>query len=108
MAWDRNKTGSNIPASVKRTVRDRQHGHCNTYRPEVCTGTIDEYDHIINVKATGKTRRELERNPDLLQGLCKPCHKVKIQAEAREGRMRRSGRRRPRVHPADAMRSDAR
>lgn len=103
MAWDRNKTGSNIPASVKREVHDRQHGMCNTINPTVCTGTIDEYDHIINVKTTGKPRRQLERDPDLLQGLCSPCHTVKVQAEAVAGRQRRSGRRRPRVHPADML-----
>lgn len=102
MAWERNKTGSNIPASVKAEVRDRQQGLCHTIDPTVCTGLIDEYDHIINVKATGQRRRHLERDPDLLQGLCTPCHKVKVQAEAREGQRRRSGKRKPRPHPADA------
>lgn len=106
MVWERNKTGSNIPASVKRTVHDRQHGLCNTYDRTVCTGRIDEYDHIINVKATGQTRRQLEHDPNLLQGLCHPCHGVKIQTEAAEGRIRRSGKRRPRTHPADAMHAD--
>lgn len=102
MTWDRNKTGSNIPVSVKRTVHTRQHGMCNTYDPTVCTGRINEYDHTINVKATGRPRRELERDPDLLQGLCTPCHKAKIQDEAKAGRIRRSGKRRPPLHPADA------
>lgn len=105
MVWERNKTGSNIPASVKRTVRDRQHGMCATYNPTVCTGAIDEYDHTINVKATGRPRRELERDPDLLQGLCTPCHRAKVQVEAAAGRLRRSGRRTPRPHPSDALRA---
>lgn len=101
--WERNKTGSNIPASVKRTVHHRQHGICATYNPTVCTGSIDEYDHIINVKATGKQRRDLERDPDLFQGLCQPCHRVKIQREAAFGRQRRAGKRKPRPHPSDVM-----
>lgn len=104
MVWERNKTGSNIPTSVKRVVHDRQHGICATYDPTVCVGTIDEYDHIVNVKTTGMQRKQLERDPDLFQGLCQPCHKAKIQREARDGQRRRSGKRRPRPHPADVMR----
>lgn len=104
MAWDRNKTGSNIPAAVKSEVHDRQNGMCAVHDPTVCTGAIDEYDHIVNVKATGQQRRQLERDPNLLQGLCWPCHRAKIQREAQAGRQARSGRRRPRVHPADVMR----
>ena len=103
MAWSNNKTGSNIPARVKAEVHRRQHGLCNTIDPNVCTGLINEYDHIVNVKTTGQARRDLERDPDLLQGLCTPCHKVKIQAEAKAGQARRAGRRRPRPHPADAL-----
>lgn len=107
MAWERNKTGSNIPQRVKDAVNARQDDMCACIDRTICWGTIDEYDHIINVKATGKTRRELERDPELLQGLCIPCHRVKIQLEARAGRKRRSGKRKPRPHPADALRRDA-
>ena len=103
MAWSNNNPGSNIPRRVKDLVDHRQHHTCATINPNVCLGTIDEYDHIVNVKTTGKTRRELDRNPDLLQGLCKPCHTVKTQAEAKAGRERRSGRRKPRPHPADTL-----
>ena len=97
MVWERNKTGSNIPASVKRTVHTRQDGICATYDRTVCMGRIDEYDHIVNVKATGQTRRQLERDPDLLQGLCTPCHRAKVQDEARVAR--NAWKRQPERHP---------
>jgi hypothetical protein len=99
MAWVNNKTGSNIPQRVKRIVNARQADMCATIDRSVCWGTIDEYDHIVNVKRTGMTRAGLN-NPDLLAGLCKPCHKVKTQLEAQAGRNR--GKRKPPKHPADA------
>jgi hypothetical protein len=103
MAWKHSNPGSHIPQWVKHIVNTRQDDMCITIDPTKCWGTIDEYDHIINVKATGKTRRELDRDPNLLQGLCLPCHSVKTQAEARAGRQKRSGKRKPRPHPADAL-----
>jgi hypothetical protein len=99
--WRNGGPGSHIPQRVKDAVNARQDDMCACIDKRVCWGTIDEYDHITNVASTGMDRRELNRDPDLLQGLCRPCHQVKTQAEARAGKQRRSGKRRPRVHPAD-------
>lgn len=98
MAWS-NTPGHSIPQRVKNIVHQRQAGCCATIDKTVCWGTIDEYDHIINVKSTHTDRRHLN-NPDLLQGLCRPCHKIKTQAEAQAARNR--GKRKPPRHPADA------
>lgn len=103
MAWSNGGQGSHIPQWVKRKVDDRQDDMCMRLNPAACWGTIDEYDHIVNVKATGQQRRDLERDPDLIQGLCQPCHRVKTQLEAKAGRQKRSGKRKPRPHPADAL-----
>ena len=84
MAWANGGVGSKIPASIKRTIRQQQQGRCNTIDPNVCTGQIDEYDHIINVKILGIDRAHAN-DPSNIQGLCIPCHKVKTQAEARAG-----------------------
>ncbi len=40
---------------------------------------------------------------DNLGALCVACHKLKTQAEAARGRQRRSPKRRPPLHPADAL-----
>ena len=87
---------SHIPEQVKRTVRTRQHHRCMVIDPHVCTGHIDQFDHIINVKTLGVDRRDAN-DPDNLQGLCTPCHKVKTQAEAKAGRNR--WKRQPEQHP---------
>lgn len=98
MAWVNGGPGSKIPESTKQTVRDRQQGWCNTIDPRVCTGQIDQFDHISNIKAQRINRAEAN-DADLIQGLCEPCHKVKTQAEAQAGRRR--GKRPPPPHPAD-------
>ena len=104
MAWQNGGPGSKIPERIKRHVRAQQHGHCNTINPTVCTGAIDEFDHIHNVKALGIDRGEAN-DPDNIQGLCTPCHQAKTQAEAQAARTRRSGRRKPRPHPADTLKN---
>lgn len=88
MAWVNGGPGSKIPIGVKREVADRQHHQCATHNPQVCTGAIDEYDHIINVKALGIDRAHAN-DPSNIQGLCIPCHKDKTQGEAAEARRRR-------------------
>lgn len=100
MAWANGGAGSKIPTAIKRTVRQRQGGTCNTYDPRVCTGCIDEFDHIHNVKRLGIQRAEAN-DCNNIQGLCKPCHKRKTQHEAHEGRTR--GRRKPPRHPSDEL-----
>lgn len=95
MTWTNGGPGSKIPAAVKREVRERQQGQCNTIDPNVCTGRIDEFDHIINVKTLG-IDRALANDPAGIQGLCRPCHTVKTQAESLAARTR--GRRAPVPH----------
>lgn len=98
MAWDNGGPGSKIPAAVKRTVRDRQEDRCNTIDPTVCTDRIDEFDHIINVKTLGIDRAQAN-DPNSIQGLCLPCHKLKTQREARSAAAARAARGR---HPTEA------
>lgn len=95
MAWTNGGPGSKIPAAVKRTIRHRQGDRCNTIDSRVCTGTIEQFDHITNIKTSG-IERDNANDPDLMQGLCIPCHNVKTQAEALAGRTR--GRRQPQQH----------
>lgn len=100
MAWTNGGPGSNIPAATKRAVRQRQGDRCNTIDPQVCTGRIDEYDHIINVASSGLDRAHAN-DANGIQGLCAPCHKVKTQREARAaGSARRARGRHPQEqHP---------
>lgn len=97
--WTNGGPGSKIPTPVKRTVRARQHNRCNTINPTICTGQIQQFDHIVNVKTQRIDRRQAN-DPNGIQGLCIPCHKVKTQAEAQAARAR--GKRTPPRHPADA------
>jgi hypothetical protein len=96
VAWVNGGPGSHIPASTKRTVNARQADMCATIDRTICWGTIDEYDHIINVKSVRGDRSQLN-NPDLIQGLCKPCHRLKTQLEARTAR--NQWKRKPERHP---------
>lgn len=96
MAWARDKSGSNIPAWIKRQVRARQDNKCNTLVPSLCTGGVQEYDHIVNIKAL-RTDRAKANDPSNIQGLCIPCHRAKTQAEAKAGMNRH--KRRPQQHP---------
>ncbi|BBY37511.1 hypothetical protein MMAN_16450 [Mycobacterium mantenii] len=66
------------------------------YEGEPRSGEL-HVDHIIN-RAEGGTD-----DLDNLQTLCTRCHQPKSQAEAARGRQRHSGKRRPPLHPADAM-----
>lgn len=56
-----------------------------------------ELDHIIPVAEGGQD------DLDNAQLLCPPCHKPKTQQEAARGRARKSGRRKPPMHPSDAL-----
>lgn len=97
MPWANDQPGSHIPARMKRDIRDRQGDRCNTYSPAICTGSIDEFDHITNIARLGIDRRDAN-NPDNLQGLCKPCHRAKTQTESNRGRRNRRLRK-PYPHP---------
>jgi 5-methylcytosine-specific restriction endonuclease McrA len=96
MVWQNGRPGSNIPARVKRIVRHRQANQCNTIDPNICTGEIQEFDHITNIATLGVERSQAN-DPDNIQGLCAPCHKVKTQREARAGQNR--WKRKPERHP---------
>lgn len=91
MVWPNTASGSHIPAKSKRVVRLRQGNECVCIDARVCTGSIDEYDHVTNVKAL-KIERSHANDPALLQGLCIPCHKVKTQGEAQQARHERKYR----------------
>lgn len=65
-----------------------------------------ELDHVTPVAEGG------EDTLDNAQWLCATCHKPKTQAEAKRGRarkppQRRSAKRKPRMHPSDALLGDA-
>lgn len=96
MAWTNNAPTNRIPAATKRRIRTRQGNQCNTISFAVCTGAVDEFDHIINIKTLGIDRAKAN-DIDNLQGLCAPCHKVKTQREAQAARSR--WKRQPEPHP---------
>jgi 5-methylcytosine-specific restriction endonuclease McrA len=100
MVWRNNQPGSHIPSKSKRIVRLRQGNACICLDASVCTGEIDEYDHVVNIKAL-KIERSHANDPALLQGVCIPCHKKKTQAEAQAARFNRAHRK-PQEHPAMA------
>ncbi|QRY51740.1 HNH endonuclease [Mycolicibacterium septicum] len=90
MAWENGKTGSNIPKRIKAAVRRRDQVCQLNY--EGCVGQDPsypsfEFDHIVNLKAA-KIPRNQANKVELLQLACKPCHKVKTQAEAKAGSRR--------------------
>jgi len=97
MAWSNTASGSRIPAKSKRVVRLRQDNQCVCIDHEICLGVIQEYDHVTNV-ASIKVERSHANDPALLQGVCKPCHKKKTQAEAQQARHDRKYRK-PQEHP---------
>ena len=85
MVWENTASGSHIPAKSKRVVSKRQGGKCINLDHRVCTGDIDEYDHVVNIKSL-RIERSHANDPALLQGLCTPCHKLKTQQEAYQAR----------------------
>jgi hypothetical protein len=84
MTWTNGGPGNPIPRKVRRAVYVRQHGLCAVYDPRVCTGQLDEYDHIVNT-ATTHIPRHLCTAHDV-QGLCHNCHVLKTQGEAKAGK----------------------
>lgn len=96
MAWENGGAGSKIPIGIKKLVRDRQGNQCVCLDSSFCTGQIDQFDHIVNIKALRIERKD-GNDPNNLQGVCIPCHKKKIQQEALAGR--RKHLRPPPPHP---------
>jgi 5-methylcytosine-specific restriction endonuclease McrA len=94
--WANGGPGNHIPTSVKRAIRARQQRRCTTIDPNVCTGSLDEYDHIVNTKTSGIPRHQATASE--IQGLCKPCHNIKTQREAHAAK-RAKTHRDPLPHP---------
>jgi len=97
MVWPDTASGSHIPAKSKRVVRLRQNDQCVVIDVNVCNGRVEEFDHVTNI-ASIKVERSHANDPALLQGVCKPCHKVKTQQEAQQARHDRRYRK-PLPHP---------
>jgi 5-methylcytosine-specific restriction enzyme A len=97
MPWNTD-TGRTVPPALRRACFRRDNWCCVKcgYHGRPHTGEL-HCDHIMPV-AEGGT--DILAN---LSTLCVPCHKQKTQAEAARGRQRRSGKRRPPLHPADAL-----
>jgi hypothetical protein len=91
--WPSGGAGNHIPAAVKREVYRRQHGICNV--PD-CALPIAQYDHVRNAKASGIARHKAKAAE--VQGLCKPDHDAKTQAEAQRS-MGRTPLRTPLINP---------
>ena len=99
MTWKPNRHSRSVPERLQRACFRRDDNTCQRcgYIGTPGTGDINA-DHITN-RAEGGT--DTLGN---LQTLCIPCHAVKTAVERARGQAKRSGRRRPRTHPADALR----
>jgi 5-methylcytosine-specific restriction endonuclease McrA len=97
VTWTNGGAGSHIPERSKRAVRRRQHNSCAIIDASICLGTIDEYDHVVNLASLDIERRHAN-DPALLQGLCKPCHAKKTSAEGHAAK-RAKRFRKPLEHP---------
>lgn len=86
---------------VRAQVLNRDHYECQIQGPH-CTGRAVAVDHWIPIAEGGDPF-----NPDACIAICTPCHQAKTSAEATRGRRRRrSNKRPPRKHPADALNDD--
>ena len=107
MTWTNGGAGSKIPDKPKRIVRKRQNNRCAVYDPSVCTGSIDQFDHVVNLKSIGIARNDPHANdPALLQGLCEPCH---LKKSSREGHAAKRAKRfrKPLQHPGLVQKENA-
>jgi hypothetical protein len=95
MPWVNGAPGSHIPERVKRTVRNRDQV-CQLHYPNICTESIDEFDHIIGVTQS-HTDRQSTNTPEHLRGVCISCHKKRTQQQATASRNR--WKRQPEPHP---------
>lgn len=88
-------SGGDVPARVRRAVRQRDGDRCQLAYPG-CTGKYQELDHVAGLADTG-THRSQALTPDQLQCVCAHYHKIKTQARAMHGKGRY--RRLPEPHP---------
>jgi hypothetical protein len=97
-----NRPASRIPQRVKDQVR-RRDGSCQLQYAG-CTGGIDEYDHVVGLAESGSPRTPVLSAADI-QGVCRPCHAIKSEAQRLAGvrrhhdQRRRQRRRDPEPHP---------
>lgn len=97
MAWDK-ESRSRIPERVKSQVRRRDKTCRLNYQG--CTHQIDEFDHIQGLAALGIPRTPV-LNAEDIQGVCKPCHAIKSEAQRVAGykAFRAKHYREPEPHP---------
>lgn len=86
---------SNWPR-IRAKVLTRDGWECQLRQPG-CLTEATEVDHIQPVSQGG------DDDLDNLAAVCHPCHKKKTAIETAAAQARRSGKRPPRTHPADAM-----
>ena len=94
--WDNNRPSNRIRSNVVRAVRDRDQDLCQLQYPG-CTQHYEELDHIENLAASGRPRGAGIEKPEDLQCVCRYCHNIKTQAEARAGKLK--WKRKPERHP---------
>lgn len=94
--WENNRPQNRVRVAVVRAVRERDGDTCQL-RFAGCTGAYEELDHIVNVASSGLDRRAGAETADDLQCVCRHCHNIKTQAEARTARG--ISKRTPERHP---------
>jgi 5-methylcytosine-specific restriction protein A len=98
MPWHADSSGRTVPTWLQKACFNRDLNTCQRCGYVGTPGTGDLHcDHMVPIAEGGD---DILEN---VQTLCVPCHKPKIQQEAARGRQRRSGKRRPPLHPADAL-----
>lgn len=80
MTWGQ---GSNIPKRIKDQVR-RRDNVCQLRYSGICTGLIDEFDHIHGL-ADHALNRDTVRSASDIQGVCTPCHRKKTEGQRKAG-----------------------
>lgn len=94
MSWSSSDRRSRLPADWPRRRRRilRRDGHRCQLRYDGCRGIATEVDHIVN---------DDNHDDHNLHAVCEPCHAIKTQTEAADGRavIRERGLRAPEPHP---------
>lgn len=98
MTWSQNTNGRSVPHGLQQRCFKRDKWTCQGcgYVGRQRPGDLHA-DHVHNRAEGG------QNDLDNLQTLCDDCHKPKSAAERARGRARRSGKRKPPLHPADAL-----
>jgi 5-methylcytosine-specific restriction protein A len=99
VTWSSNSGARSVPSRLQQACFKRDHWTCQGcgYVGRQYKGDLHA-DHIVNRAEGGQDSLEN------LQTLCDDqCHPMKTAAERQRGQRRRTGRRRPRVHPSDVL-----